>query len=237
MKKSWKKFRNLVAYVFTFWKRTSTRKGVKLSLRKASLPVRFALLTDYEYDDARLCAKFLAAEDRVLELGSAIGFIALYCKTQLGISAFQMVEANPHLKEVVDENFALNGLASPTVLNIAAGPNDGRAIFNISPDYFASSVQVGDHNSIRIDVEQLSIPSIIKRLPFVPNVLIMDIEGGEIEIPTEHLCLFDKIIMELHGRFVGQDKIDAMIAQLVANGFYCAATDRTSVAYLRAANV
>ena len=52
-------------------------------------------------------------------------------------------------------------------------------------------------------------------------------------MPIDHLCLFDKIIMELHGRFVGQDKIDTFTNQLIVNGFSLAAEDGYSVAYIK----
>ncbi len=102
---------------FTYWltrsKTETVHMGIRLSLRKASKRVRYSLLKDYEREDAELCSALLSPGDQVLEVGSAIGFVALYCRKQLGISDIAMVEANPDLLDVLEENFRLNGLPPP----------------------------------------------------------------------------------------------------------------------------
>lgn len=228
-----KSIRDAVMYAFTFWKSTATRKGIRLSLRGASLRVRYALLTNYECEDARLCQKLFTADDRVLELGSAIGFLSLYCTKILRVKAFAMVEANPNLADNIAENFALNATPQPPLILAAAGASDGQATFNISRDYYSSGLNQNIDNCTSVTVEQLTIPSLISRLDFVPNALIMDIEGSEVDIPIDHLALFDKIVMELHGRFVGNDKIERFIRNLEAAGFRKLGSDGYSCAFAK----
>lgn len=52
------------------------------------------------------------------------------------------------------------------------------------------------------------------------NVLILDVEGKEVEIidacPLDRL---DRIIMEIHPRIVGHDAISRMIARILDAGF------------------
>lgn len=228
-----KTVRDYVTLAFTFWKTKAVRKGITLSMRGASPRVRFALLTDYEHEDARLCQQFLTSQDRVLEIGSAIGFLSLFCRKKLGIRDFAMVEANPELLDIIEENYRLNGMEPPKVLNVAAGPDDRSIQFGISRDYFSSSASIMNENTSQITVDQKSIPSIIGISGFTPNTLIMDIEGGEIDIPAEHFNLFDKIIIELHGRFVGDDKIRHLIDTLTSLGFRKAAEDGYSCAFLK----
>jgi FkbM family methyltransferase len=232
---AWKTVRDSVMFGATFWKKTASMKGVRLSLRGASPRVRFALMTNYEMEDARLCTRFLDRNDRVLELGSAIGFVALFCMKKIGIKQFAMVEANPHLFDTIEENFTLNGVRATALLNLAAGPVDGDVTFNVSRDYFASTLLDHGDATSAVSVRQCTIPSIIAQLPFTPNVLIMDIEGGETQIPIEHMCLFDKIIVEFHARFVGQPAIDRIIANLKANGFVQVGQDNWSSAFVRQA--
>ncbi len=169
----------------------------------------------------------------VLEVGSAIGFVALYCMKQLGIADYAMVEANPDLLDVLEENFRLNGLPPPHVLNIAVGPQDGQATFNISRDYFASSLNGKNVIVGSITVDQRTIPSILAGLPFTPNVLIMDIEGAEIDIPVAHFALFDKIIVEFHERFVGPEPVRKLVDGLLALGFEPGGTIGYSSAFVR----
>jgi FkbM family methyltransferase len=232
---AWKTVRDHAMLGLTFWKKTASIKGVKLSLRGASPRVRFALMTDYEMEDARLCTKVLDKNDRVLELGSAIGFVALFCMKTIGIKHLAMVEANPHLFETIEDNFALNALRATDLLNLAAGPSDGDVSFNVSRDYFACTLLDHSVATEAVTVKQRTIPSIIAQLSFTPNVLIMDIEGGETQIPIEHLYLFDKIIVEFHARFVGQPAIDRIVAGLEAGGFVRAGQDNWSSAFVRKA--
>lgn len=233
VKEIWKMSRNAVVEKATFWKDVVDNQGIKLSLRDASARVRFSLLTGYEDDDARLCKAYLTSDDRVLELGSSIGFIALYCMKKIGITHYAMVEANPALQSVMEENFNLNDLAIPTYMNVAVGQNDAEIRLNISHDYYASSLHdIGNIKNI-VQVKQLSIPSIIEQLDFQPNVLIMDIEGAETMIPIAHLCMFEKIIVEFHRRFVGDEAIDIIEQGLKENGYQRLAQDRFSSMFAR----
>lgn len=233
VKEIWKMFRNAVVEKATFWKTTVDNEGIKLSLRHASARVRFSLLTGYEDDDARLCKAYLTPEDRVLELGSSIGFIALYCMKKIGISHYAMIEANPALQSVMEENFKLNQVQQPIFMNVAAGPNDGEIGLNVSQDYYASSLHNIENIENIVTVKQMTIPSIIQQLDFKPNVLIMDIEGAETIIPMEHYYLFDKIIVEFHRRFVGDEAIDKIVKGLEENGFKQMAQDRFSSMFTR----
>jgi len=226
-----KKIRNDVLAIATFWKRYVTREGVKLSLRGASPRVRYSLFKNYEADDIRLCRVLLSRDDKVLELGSSIGFLAIYCMKNIGISNYASVEANPMLRDIMAENFKANNVPFPHYLNAAAGPVDGTVSFNVNKDYYSSSLKV--EGDITIDVQQKTIPTIIDSLGFKPNALIMDIEGGEIDIPLNHLCLFDKIIAEFHGRMVGEDKIDAIIEGLENSGYRLIAQEGPSMAFMR----
>jgi FkbM family methyltransferase len=228
-----KSLRNGLMGAATFWKTRARRNGINLSLRKASPAVRYALMVDYEIDDVRLCNRFLDAQDRVLEIGSAIGFISLYCLKRIGVARIAMVEANPDLLDVIDENFRMNETPTQPVFNVAVGPVDGIASFSVSSDYFSSSMRSPKGTMKSITVPQLTIPSLIAQLDFTPNTLIIDIEGSEIDLPIEHYALFDKILIELHARFVGKAPIDALTTKLADAGFVMAGTEGYSAAFIR----
>lgn len=233
LKQRWKNVRPDVFAAATFWKRSIDNEGVRLSLKGASPLVRFAMLTGYEAEDARLCRKYIAPGDGVLELGSSIGFIAIFCLKQVGVQNYAMVEANPALLPIMQENFKLNHVALPAYLNVAAGGIDGEATFNVSRDYWASSLNSVANAGDAVTVPVLTIPSIIAKLGFKPNVLVMDIEGAETQIPLDHLAQFDKIIVEFHRRFVGDEPIDNIIAGLEARGFTFMETDGLSSAFVK----
>lgn len=233
LKQRWKKIRPNVFAAATFWMQSVHNEGVRLSLKGASPLVRFAMLTGYEVEDARLCRKYITPGDAVLEVGSSIGFIAIFCMKHLGVQNYAMVEANPLLRPIMLENFELNKLAAPACLNVAAGGIDGEATFNVSRDYWASSLNSAANAENAVTVPVLTLPSIVSKLSFTPNVLVMDIEGAETQIPLDHLSQFDKIIVEFHRRFVGDEPIDLIVSGLEARGFELMETDGLSSAFIK----
>lgn len=230
-----KRIRNRLFALATFWKRYVSHEGVKLSLRGASPRVRYRLFRDYELDDVQLCRAVLRPGDKVIELGSAVGFLALYCMKYLGVREFAAVEANPALRDVMQENFRVNGVGFPTCINAAVGPVQGTVSFNISRDYFSSSLRQAANTVQSLQVPQRTIPDILASLPFRPNALIMDIEGAEVDLPVSHLCLFDKIVAEFHGRMVGEEKVDALIGSLLRAGYRIVERRGPSLALVREA--
>jgi FkbM family methyltransferase len=150
---------------------------------------------------------------------------------ELGIREYATVEANPALQPIMAENFRLNGIALPPHVRAAVGPVAGSARFNVRPDYNSSSLAGSDGTSI--DVVQKTIPEILSLLPFRPNTLIMDIEGAEVDLPLEHLCQFDKISAEFHGRMVGQDRVDSLLDGLQRAGYRIVAREGWSLALTR----
>ncbi len=225
--------RDRIVLAATFWKRQVVNDGVRLSLRDASPRMHFALVTGDELEDSRLARKVLNPTDRVLELGSSIGFMALLCQTQIGIEDYAMVEANPRLAALIAENFRLNDAGHPLLFTVAAGPEDGTVRFHLNRDYWSSSVLERANERDTITVPQRSIPSLVAELPFTPNVLIVDIEGGETRIPTEHWLLFDTIIGEFHERLVGTRPIARITDGLRHAGSRRVARKGQSHAYAR----
>jgi FkbM family methyltransferase len=226
-----KQLRDQAYALATFWKRSVMHQGVRLSLRGASARVRYRLGRDYELDDTQLCKALLRPGDRVLEVGSAVGFLALYCTKVLGIRDYATVEANPALAPIMAENFRLNGVALPVCINAAIGATSGITRFNVNRDYVSSSL--AGQGGTAIEVVQRTIPDILDALPFQPNVLIMDIEGAEVDLPLAHLCRFEKISAEFHGRWVGQERVDRLLEGLQQAGFRIVAREGWSLALTR----
>lgn len=226
--------RDRIVYAATFWKDFAVCHGVRVTLRGMPHSVRFGLLTgEYEWDDVALCRDVLRSDDRIVEIGSAIGMIGLYCMQVIGVRDYAMVEANPDVIALAQDNFRANGIAPPPILNQAVSDRRGEVAFNIGEVFVSSSIRAIRRNARQIVVDGRRIPEIVAQLGFTPNVLIMDIEGYEADLPVEDFARFDKIIIELHGRFIGQDRIDAFEASLHALGFVEAAAYGHSKAFTR----
>src|SRR5262245_57697358 len=98
----------------------TTIGGIRLSLRGLSPKMRYVILRGYEAEEAGLALRHISAEDKVIELGSSIGFMALTCMKRIGVRDYCMVEASPKMPPMIARNFGLNGIELPPLLNVAA---------------------------------------------------------------------------------------------------------------------
>ena len=124
------------------------------------------------------------------------------------------------MEPVIRGNYALNEGIPPN-LNIgflSSEPEGSEDITFYVPDQFwaASLSPIKDARTVK--TPQLSLSKYLATLR--PTFLIMDIEGGEIDI----VDALDpkglrKIAMELHPSVTGQAAIDTMVAKLESLGF------------------
>jgi len=173
----------------------------------------------YEELERRALPDLLRPEDRVVEVGSAIGVVGLVCARIVGPERLWMVEANPDLAETIRANFALNGMAAPQ-LHIGLGcsePGDPIA-FRVAKEFWSSSVlERGQTARVelapRIDLNQLLRAS-------QASVLICDIEGGEFELlPKLDLTGIRLIVAELHRKLGRPGAVESLLSGLQDSGF------------------
>ncbi|MFC3324252.1 FkbM family methyltransferase [Mesorhizobium cantuariense] len=205
--------------ILTTGRKTVTVRDITLSLDGVSRRMRYVMARGYEAQDAALASRVLNRHDRVLEAGSAIGFMALNCMIDIGIEDYCMVEANPRLEASIRENFRLNGISLPVLKTVAVGPSDGSISFGISRNFWSSSALRRDNEAERLTVSMLSIPTIVSELPLKPNVLIMDIEGAETSIPPNHFEPFEKLIIEFHPKLTGPAEALELERDIISRGF------------------
>jgi len=173
----------------------------------------------YEQLECSLLPALLRADDRVLEIGSAIGLVGLVCARSVGLDRLEMVEANQDLRGEIIENFRANGFGPPWLHMGLAACRDGDPVpFRVSSQFWSSSTH--DRGSTkRIDmVEQVNINRLIEEQK--TTVLICDIEGGEVDLlPCLDLSAVRLIVAELHERVVGKAAVDQVANSLVNKGF------------------
>jgi FkbM family methyltransferase len=159
----------------------------------------------YEGHEARAALMRLRAGQRVLELGSGIGFIACLCARVAGAENVATVEANPALLPVIAGNLVRNGAGDVTLLHGAvAGMEGGAAPLSFDPARSFWAGHIADAASAEerlVEVPHLGLRDLMARVR--PGLVIMDIEGAEAH-------LFDalwpahvrNVMMELHpGRY------------------------------------
>ena len=176
----------------------------------------------YEEAEFNLVNKHLDPDSSVVELGGGIGYIACFVNQKLSDPSKHVVlEANPKLIEVIEENRELNQ-ADFRLESYAYHSTEDKVSFSLSDEFWKSSTKLDEKN--KIEVSATNLEDTIDREEFDDFVLIADIEGGEIELQNE-LELLQKhckqIIIEIHPeRYDSKHAFDEKIlSPLRENGF------------------
>lgn len=214
-------FRNVKLY----WRRLLSKKqvtldGVTVSTELGTLPrfIRSALFKEtYEYHERQLVSATLTKSDRVLEIGTGIGFISLLCAKRCGAENVLSYEANPLLEPIIRNNYRLNGL-TPN-LRMRAITTDGQPItFFRSDNIVSSSTKERGGHAEKTTVQSDRFDQIIAE--HKPNVIVMDVEGAEIELLSDlHQTGIKHIIVEIHPHITGEKSIEEMLSKLKKSGF------------------
>ena len=181
--------------------------GVRLNLEGLSPMMKNIILTGrYESEERRLCDRALVAGDIVLQLGSAIGFIGLYCLKTIGVSQVYEVEANPETLRTLKANYRLNGEVA-RVLHTAVASEDGELELSVGGEFWENSLVAKGDSTIRVPAKELQ--SILKLFGY-PEItaLVCDIEGAEALVDFEGLPESVRtIIIEFHPGVVGSETV------------------------------
>ncbi|WP_297772174.1 FkbM family methyltransferase [uncultured Roseovarius sp.] len=159
----------------------------------------------YEADEANAARMRLREGQRVLELGSGIGFIASICARVTGAENVTTVEANPAMLEVIRANLDRNGFGAATLLHGAVGGLAGGQAsvpFDAGKAFWAARLANREKaGATTVTVPDLGLDALLQTVR--PQFVIMDIEGAE-----EHLFAaawpahVRSVMMELHpGRY------------------------------------
>jgi FkbM family methyltransferase len=163
----------------------------------------------YESDERRLIDQFVREQDRVLELGGCLGVISCLTNRKLvDPRSHVVVEANGKLISCLTENRKSNRCGFHIVHGMISRSSTGR--FYIHDEILdGSGVERTDAGVpvVSVNVPVYTIDQIESEYGMRFNVVIMDIEGGElsfIEENTEFLRRIDLLIVELHRPVIGQ---------------------------------
>lgn len=199
--------------------------GVRLRVgAHLSAPIQRAIHRGhYEAPELACLQRALTASDVVLELGTGLGLLAAFCARRVGSERVFTFEANPALRPLIEETFRLNEVA-PTLETVMLGAESGRRAFYVDRDFWRSSTVRGTRPVQEVDVPVWAFNGELERRR--PTVLIIDIEGGEVEL-VEYMRLdgVRTVIIELHPRVIGVERTEAVKAFFAASGFTTAASE------------
>lgn len=178
----------------------------------------------YEGRETFAVKRHIVAGDRVLELGSGVGYVSMQIASRIGGENLLTVEANPKMTPVVEKNLAANLIEGVTVINAAVVPDSFAAdhvTFHMTAAFWASSlnpVMAKKWKSTKsVDVPAVKIGELMQE--HRPSVVMMDIEGGEqglFDTPLpDHVRL---VVIELHPRLYPEQVIKQIFDQMSASG-------------------
>lgn len=145
--------------------------------------------------------------DTVLEIGAGIGLVGAVIAANRAPAAVHAFEANPELIPTIEALYVANDLQdriSITNAVLVSAPERPASLpFHIHNSYLGSSL-TGDAGRAKrtVDVPTASFAETCAALG--PTVLVMDIEGGELEL-LRHADLsgFRAIVLEFHPKAYG----------------------------------
>ncbi len=140
---------------------------------------------NYEGDEIRGALHVIRPEDTVLEIGAGIGVVGSVIAKVCGPKRVLSFEANPELIPEIRKLYAVNGLEDRISVENAvlfSAPERPMSMpFYLHKSYLGSSLShPGKKLRKEVTVPTRDFESVCAGL--APNVLVMDIEGGELEI-------------------------------------------------------
>lgn len=152
----------------------------------------------YEEEEVRHLAKHLQPDAKVLELGACLGYVSCLTNTLLNDKSKHVVlEANPNLIPSIELNKKENK-CSFHVENMVISKSDAN-------DFYMHKLIVGGSSKRKtgnkITVKGIDFNTLILKYGFNFDTLIMDIEGGELDLLRnfqDDISRFKKIFVELH---------------------------------------
>jgi FkbM family methyltransferase len=179
--------------------------------------LRFIDNGQYEQHEIALVKKYLEKNDRVLELGTGLGFVSAYCAKIIGSEQVFSFEGNPELEPQIKKLYSKNKV-NPKSYIAMLGEKQGQKSFYVNENSFlASSGTSGREKNIK-QVKELNLNDVIATIR--PSYLVMDIEGGEYDIfRIIDFQTIRKVQFELHPIALTKEKIDFIFELLSAQNF------------------
>ena len=178
--------------------------------------LRWIVNGQYEQGEIEIIKQRIEPQDRIMEIGTGLGFVSAYCAKIVGSENVHTFEANPLNIEMALRVFKKNKV-SPHIQNALLADISGTIDFPVNrKSRLASSSLLASGDAVQ--VPQLVLNDIIRDIQ--PNFLIMDIEGSEYDVfrIIDFQTIY-KIQVELHPSILGEDKLNEIFYRLKENGF------------------
>lgn len=175
----------------------------------------------YELPEIEALSRLMRPGDRVLEVGVGLGVVSGLAAKAVPDAQIECFEANPELIDPIRELHALNGLTNITLHNaiLVRGPGGESRDFHLHRS-FAEGSLIQTSGTVRtVQVPTVSFEE--KLAGFAPDILVVDIEGGEDELLSGlDLSGLRALVLELHPAVISRAAEARIHAACLAAGLY-----------------
>jgi len=174
---------------------TSPRKIDKYFFANLNTKFNSFILEKYEVNEKELIEKYLNKNDIVLELGGCMGVVSLLINNILNKKEGHIViEIDSNKFEYLQLNRKLNN-GKFKILNGALS-NNSNLYYKESHNFWGGKMV--EHKTSK-PIKTYNLSDLEHKFNLKFNTLVMDIEGGEVEVIEElNLIRFDKLLFEIH---------------------------------------
>ena len=178
--------------------------------------LRWIVNGQYEQGEIELIRQRIEPSDRIMEIGTGLGFVSAYCSRIVGSDQVYSFEANPLNVEMALRVYEKNNVR-PHLQNALLADCKGMIDFPVNRKSRLASSLLKTSGEI-VQVPQLNLNETIEALR--PDFLIMNIEGAEYDVfRMIRFQTIEKIQVELHPSILGEAKMNEIFDLLRANGF------------------
>ena len=140
--------------------------------------LRWIVNGQYEQGEIEIIKRRIDKSDKVIEIGTGLGFVSTYCAKIVGSENVYSFEANPLNVEKALKVYEINKV-KPHLCNAFLSDSNGIINFPVNKKSLLASSIINITPEI-FEVPQFHLNEIINKIK--PNFLIMDIEGAEYDI-------------------------------------------------------
>jgi len=153
----------------------------------------------YESAELRFISKYLPPHSVVVELGSSMGVVASFVANYLTHKRLVLVEANPTLIPLIQQNLLLNQVSNFSIFNLAITDRSTKLWFTPGSDTISGGITHEAKNDSEL-VEGIKLAELLDRAGVDDCVLISDIEGAEVSfiLDGNGLKKCSMLVIELH---------------------------------------
>lgn len=177
----------------------------------------------YEGDEIAGALSVIGPDDRVLELGAGLGLVGAVIAKNARPEAVLSYEANPELIPHIHALHRANGLEDRIELRnavLVSAPDRPQSVpFHLHSSYLGSSLLEDPARKTRtVEVPTEDFRAVVEA--FRPTVLVMDIEGGELEVlKYAELGGIRAVVIEFHPSHYGKEGMQVCKGILRRAGF------------------